>query len=253
MTFTESITSAFKNYANFKGRASRSEFWWFTLFEFLVLLHVTIFEAYYKIEHPIITGIFAFALFLPDLTMCVRRCHDSNHSGWWVFCPIVNNIMMFLPSKPEPTETTGDEEITDKNLDESTSEHNLQNYIDKLAIALDLTRKNYVHLSKAKRDLADKQFYSEQLHYDDEATFKRIVNRELNNFYDKISQEFNLSAKEIQLAVFYLLELPDYTICLLMDYSYNSLATMKTRLSKKLLIENASLLPEKLIQIFQQK
>lgn len=251
MTFTESITSVFKNYSNFKGRASRSEYWWYSLFLTFLYFNAGLVDAYFK-DHFYMSFL-TLALLLPNYSVSVRRCHDSNHSGWWIFCPIVNFILMFLPSKPEPTETTGDEEITDTIADDCAIEANLQNYIDKLAIALDLTRKNYAHLSKAKRDLADKQFYLEQLHYEDEIIFSRIINRELNNFYDNVKKDYCLSSKEIQLAVFYLLEIPDNTICLLMDYSYNNLATMKTRLSKKLLIENASLLPEKLIQIFQQK
>jgi uncharacterized membrane protein YhaH (DUF805 family) len=84
----ESITTCFKKYATFSGRASRSEFWWFYLAYILVLLiggEIT--------EYAFLAF---FAMVIPYLAVAVRRMHDGNHSGWWIIVPIVN--LVFLAS-----------------------------------------------------------------------------------------------------------------------------------------------------------
>ena len=75
MSFLESIKSCFIKYSDFKTRSSRSEFWWFALFQVVVNL--------------VTTPIFALAvissiiLILPSLAVGARRLHDTNRSGWW--------------------------------------------------------------------------------------------------------------------------------------------------------------------------
>ncbi len=99
MTFGESVQTCFVKYANFKGRASRSEYWWWTLFVFIISFCAGFMDGLMGIS--VLTWIVAIAFYLPNLAVAVRRCHDSNHSGWWVICPIVNIVMMFLPSEKE--------------------------------------------------------------------------------------------------------------------------------------------------------
>src|SRR5271170_3738760 len=81
MSFTESIQSCFRNYANFDGRASRSEYWYFHLFAFLATMTA------------ILTSFFIFVfllgLLLPSLTVNVRRLHDIDKSGWFIFIPCI--------------------------------------------------------------------------------------------------------------------------------------------------------------------
>ena len=72
MTFSESISTCFENFANFKGRARRSEFWWFTLFVNLIGLV------------PFIGNLASIVFFIPWLAVATRRLHDTNHSGWWL-------------------------------------------------------------------------------------------------------------------------------------------------------------------------
>ena len=93
MTLTQSVSSCFKNYANFKGRAPRSEFWFFYLFTMIagfVFSFIAGFGAGYGSE-TIATlgaglyGIFTLAVLLPSLAVNVRRLHDVNRSGWWLF------------------------------------------------------------------------------------------------------------------------------------------------------------------------
>lgn len=105
MTFSESISSVFEKYATGKGRASRSEYWWWQLFVFIVSFAAGILEGLIGFGNTsFISGILSLVLFLPNLCVSIRRCHDSGHSGWWVICPIVNFIMMLLPSEPNENE-----------------------------------------------------------------------------------------------------------------------------------------------------
>ncbi|SHN93839.1 hypothetical protein BHECKSOX_1301, partial [Bathymodiolus heckerae thiotrophic gill symbiont] len=91
MTFVESInTVVFKKYANFNGRASRSEYWWYALFMFLIqILAMTLFSNLYSYqEYNPIKIIISLALFLPSLGVNIRRLHDTNKSGWWLLSPL---------------------------------------------------------------------------------------------------------------------------------------------------------------------
>jgi uncharacterized membrane protein YhaH (DUF805 family) len=78
MTFTKSISSCFKKYATFNGRASRSEYWWFSLFCVIVgMASSTLFGD---------GSIVSFAniiLILPSIAVATRRLHDVGRSGWW--------------------------------------------------------------------------------------------------------------------------------------------------------------------------
>lgn len=131
MTFGQSIKHVFSNYAVFKGRASRSEFWWFFLFTFIVQ---TIVQIPYQIGLSQIEGANMFwgtnpsgemnsllviggALMLiwlaitivPTIAVTVRRLHDIDRSGWWwwlnIVCCIgwiVLLVFQLLPSTPGP-------------------------------------------------------------------------------------------------------------------------------------------------------
>ena len=75
MSFLESIKSCFIKYADFKTRSSRSEFWWFALFQVVVNLVTTPIYA--------LAVISSIILILPSLAVGARRLHDTNRSGWW--------------------------------------------------------------------------------------------------------------------------------------------------------------------------
>ena len=92
MTFGESISTCFKKYVDFNGRASRSEFWLFTLFLFIVsivllfldpMLAGEAFLEYDDIFAPLGT-IFSIITFIPAISVTARRLHDVNRSGWWM-------------------------------------------------------------------------------------------------------------------------------------------------------------------------
>ena len=96
MTFGQSIRSGFQHYVSWKGRASRSEYWWWVLFVFLVTLPFNILYQV-TVQSVILAGttdimaifnwaywlllIVALALFLPGLSMLIRRLHDTDRSG----------------------------------------------------------------------------------------------------------------------------------------------------------------------------
>jgi len=90
MNFGEAISSCFRNYANFSGRAVRSEYWYWYLFVAIVLI---VFGAIDEWLHPgpLNIGPFSYvniavvlALILPSLAVSVRRLHDIDRTGWWV-------------------------------------------------------------------------------------------------------------------------------------------------------------------------
>lgn len=99
MTFGQSISTCLRKYVTFSGRASRSEFWWWYLFSILVNWAVQIVGTLVG-ETTIISLVVGLILLLPNLAVTVRRYHDSDHSGWWVVCPIYNIVLMFMKSTP---------------------------------------------------------------------------------------------------------------------------------------------------------
>ena len=91
---------ALKNYANFSGRARRREYWWFVLFNILISIGVSIIAMMFGDEY-LTSLLYSLFIFLPILSLAVRRNHDAGYSGWWVLCPVFNLILMFFQSDPE--------------------------------------------------------------------------------------------------------------------------------------------------------
>ena len=103
MTFGQSIKTCFRKYAVFKGRAMRSEYWWFELFYILISIGLHFLtglamiplilkgqftaEAIYQTSLPlsIVSIVVSLAFLLPSLAVMTRRLHDVNKSGWWLF------------------------------------------------------------------------------------------------------------------------------------------------------------------------
>lgn len=75
------------HYADFKGRASRRQFWMFALVYFLLSIVVGIIDG--LIGMQIIGIIFTFALIVPILALTARRLHDIGRSGWWQLLGLV--------------------------------------------------------------------------------------------------------------------------------------------------------------------
>ncbi|MGA5657491.1 DUF805 domain-containing protein [Rahnella contaminans] len=91
---------ALKNYSTFSGRARRREYWWFTLFNGLISMGVTLIALLFG-DDGIISTLYSLFALLPGLAVMVRRNHDTGYSGWWILCPVFNLILMFFKSDPE--------------------------------------------------------------------------------------------------------------------------------------------------------
>ena len=72
----------FENYANFNGRARRSEYWYFTLFNIIFTSILKILDSLLFDDIEIIGSIYGLAIFIPGLAVSVRRFHDIGKSGW---------------------------------------------------------------------------------------------------------------------------------------------------------------------------
>ncbi|MEQ6902652.1 DUF805 domain-containing protein [Nocardioides sp. YIM 152588] len=87
MTFIEAVQVCLTKYIGFVGRAPRSEYWWFFVFNLLVSLGATTLDA--AVGGDLIATVAALALFLPSLAVGVRRLHDTGRSGWWMLIALV--------------------------------------------------------------------------------------------------------------------------------------------------------------------
>ena len=89
MNFKNAIKTCLKDkYANFKGRASRSEFWFFYLFILIGYAISFIFITISLNFFFIVFGIFVLGVVIPSFAVAVRRLHDVNKSGWFVLLPL---------------------------------------------------------------------------------------------------------------------------------------------------------------------
>lgn len=115
MNFAQAIASGFKNFANFKGVARRSEYWYFALFTFLLGLVLSTIEsviwstpeAPFDPSNPMesfqmalaqptyLSSLASLILFLPQLSMLVRRVRDAGYSAKWLFLYLIPVVMTF--------------------------------------------------------------------------------------------------------------------------------------------------------------
>ncbi len=116
--YLDSITD---RYAQFSGRASRSEFWYFILFNFIVSIILSVLDnvlgTNYTYEVVAVTPVIAdtgvastamtqtigylstlygLALIIPGISVSVRRLHDIGKSGWWLFISLIPIIGLFV-------------------------------------------------------------------------------------------------------------------------------------------------------------
>ena len=84
MGFLEAVSSFFRNYVNFSGRARRSEYWYSMLFVYLAQIVLIIIDiSLFGFENGILSNIFSLGVLLPNIAVTVRRLHDINKSGWF--------------------------------------------------------------------------------------------------------------------------------------------------------------------------
>ena len=101
MQFGDAIKNGFQNYANFRGVASRSEFWYWTLFTVLVSLGTSIVDSAIGLAldmqaFTLVNTLGSLALLLPGLAVSVRRFHDAGFSAWWYSIPQVATLIVLM-------------------------------------------------------------------------------------------------------------------------------------------------------------
>ncbi|WP_345880972.1 DUF805 domain-containing protein [Shewanella algae] len=93
----EHFIGAIKKYADFTGRARRTEYWMFTLFYIIFSLVVSAID--YALGTTVLGLIYSLGLLLPSIAVAARRLHDTDRSGWWqllAFIPIIGWIVLLV-------------------------------------------------------------------------------------------------------------------------------------------------------------
>ncbi|MFM2433757.1 MAG: hypothetical protein RI974_497 [Actinomycetota bacterium] len=101
MQFGDAIKNGFLNYANFRGVASRSEFWYWTLFTVIISVGTSIVDSAIGLalgmqNFTLVNTLAALALLLPGLAVAVRRFHDAGFSAWWYSIPQLVTLIVLI-------------------------------------------------------------------------------------------------------------------------------------------------------------
>ena len=86
-----------RKYVVFEGRARRMEFWMFNLFSFIIVCVLSGIEVALGIFG--LSALYSLAVLLPSLGVAVRRLHDTDRSGWWIFIclvPVIGIIILLI-------------------------------------------------------------------------------------------------------------------------------------------------------------
>src|SRR4051794_40863288 len=93
MSFGEAIQAVFRKYAEFMGRAARDEFWWWALFNVLVVGALNLFNVIRIGDNAylgsLLAGLWGIAVLLPSLAVSVRRLRDAGYAWGWLFFVLV--------------------------------------------------------------------------------------------------------------------------------------------------------------------
>lgn len=112
MTLMESVKTCLSKYADFSGRATRAEFWWWILATTLVSVVLNVLDGILGFfllgiyggapfglnSLDLLSTLFALAIILPGLAVTVRRLHDIGRTGWWQLVWIVIGLAGFIPA-----------------------------------------------------------------------------------------------------------------------------------------------------------
>jgi uncharacterized membrane protein YhaH (DUF805 family) len=92
-----------KKYAVFAGRSRRKEYWMFQLFTSLIIAVLLAIDALTGMKRDVglglLSSLYVLAVLIPSLAVLVRRLHDTERSGWWVFIgliPLVGPIILLI-------------------------------------------------------------------------------------------------------------------------------------------------------------
>ncbi|MCX7064879.1 MAG: DUF805 domain-containing protein [Proteobacteria bacterium] len=93
-----------ERYAQFAGRARRSEYWYYYLFYILIFIGLAIVDGISGTLNAalgvgLLSGVFGLAMLIPSLAVSVRRLHDTGRSGWWLLIglvPVIGAIVLLV-------------------------------------------------------------------------------------------------------------------------------------------------------------
>lgn len=89
---------AFRNYATFKGRASRKQYWMFVLLNFIISIAIGLVESAIGFgDMTFLSFLYSIAVIVPNLSIASRRLHDTGRSAWWILLaliPLVGAIVL---------------------------------------------------------------------------------------------------------------------------------------------------------------
>ena len=92
MNFLESIQTCYKKFFDFSGRASKSEYWWFQLYNAIIYVLSFVFQG----DLVSLLSILIIVNLIPVYAVGVRRIHDSDKSGWFVLISLIPLIGLYI-------------------------------------------------------------------------------------------------------------------------------------------------------------
>lgn len=126
INFGEAVGNFFSKYVDFKGRATRAEYWWILLFNFIMEFCLSLFAIESAEASEVLLSIYFLFILIPTLSLCWRRLHDIGKSGgyyFFVLIPVVGVIMLIVFML---TESDGDNRYGPrKSIDEYNSSRGL--------------------------------------------------------------------------------------------------------------------------------
>ncbi len=102
MTIQESVKTCIRKYADFTGRATRAEYWWWVLATTIVSLAISAIDSFVSAVsgayfYSPFSTIYSLAILLPNLAVTARRLHDTGKSGWWQLVWFAIAILAVIP------------------------------------------------------------------------------------------------------------------------------------------------------------
>ena len=94
------VRLAFQNYAVFRGRTIRRDYWLFWLFTIIISGAAEIIDAGFFNNYAYLQNLVDIFLFIPSITTGTRRMHDVGKRGWWLIIPFINIYFLIQPSGP---------------------------------------------------------------------------------------------------------------------------------------------------------